>query len=164
MKTTAKMRNECKKCIMQLPEVPFRIILLLVTTYWHLYRLYIIFVFYRDPSPWTICIAQFSNDRVEISFSQQYMEFFPSLLEPWRDRDIVVRVIHAWRDYRENSERNADSTRAQHVRSHKWSRRCMGIMPRSPIVMWNRCRNMQPQTVPRWLSCGRLRYVVRGFS
>lgn len=54
--------------------------------------------------------VQFSDDRVEIWFRDN-MEFFPSLLEPWRDRDIVTRVIHAWHDYRENSERNSDNTR-----------------------------------------------------
>lgn len=151
------MHSGCKKCIITISEVVSRII----HNYfpWHLYRLYIIFVFY------TFIEILLRVNHVPRSFRmiewksrfRDNMEFFPSLLEPWRDRDIVVRVIHAWRDYRENSECNVDNTRTQctiYIRSHKWW--CIRIMPWNPIVTWNRCKHMQSQTAPRWLSCEKL--------
>lgn len=86
----------------------------------HSYRLCIIFVFYTFIEIF-LRVNYVSRSFRMIEWKSRFrdnMEFFPSLLEPWRDRDIVVRVIHAWRDYRENSECNVDNTRAQCTTLH----------------------------------------------
>lgn len=64
--------NEMRKCAMNAKSASCN--WSSFSNYWHLYRLYIIFVFYTfiEIPLRELCTAQFSNDRVEISFSRQY--------------------------------------------------------------------------------------------